>query len=188
MAEKPLIKRRLWNMLRIAVFMIRNGLLKRRHLQQELTKRGKVFTQNLRNLMFHGSSTPPSFALGLRDYEFSCSNSPAFAFTGHRYRHLNNYFSCIYPNVDGSPTFAVDYSKEYMTADTLQSCDFPTVEDVGTHETYNFGNGEELDADDDEEQVDKKSEEFIARFHKQIKFQRQMSLLQYDEMLARGAN
>jgi len=37
-------------------------------------------------------------------------------------------------------------------------------------------------------QVDREAEEFIETFYKQIKFQRQVSWLEYQEMLARGAN
>lgn len=57
-------------------------------------------------------------------------------------------------------------------------------------ETYQLAQGEELStltAAEGAGQVDREAEEFIDRFYKQVKFQRQISLLQYQEMLARGA-
>lgn len=58
-------------------------------------------------------------------------------------------------------------------------------------ETHKLADGEELSTSTPAEgagPVDIEAEEFIDRFYKQIKFQRQISLLQYQEMLARGAS
>ncbi|GLJ50815.1 hypothetical protein SUGI_1082240 [Cryptomeria japonica] len=40
----------------------------------------------------------------------------------------------------------------------------------------------------EENDVDRKAEVFIARFHEQLRLQRQRSLSKYEEMLARGAD
>lgn len=63
-------------------------------------------------------------------------------------------------------------------------------EGVSSMETYQLAQGEDLSSSTVAEgagQVDIEAEEFIDRFYRQIKFQRQISLLQYQEMLARGA-
>ncbi|GLJ38001.1 hypothetical protein SUGI_0773440 [Cryptomeria japonica] len=174
-AEKPLIKRRLWNMVRVVIFLTRKCMLKRRYLHEIFTKRGKLLANNVRNIMFQSGSHGP---FGLREYEFSCSNSPAFT----RPRQ-HNYFSCI------RPTSFEDQEEYNMRVDILQPCNFPAVEESETH-TYDLGDGEVLGTPVSRSidvRVDREAEDFIARFHSQIKFQRQISLLQYEEMLARGA-
>ncbi|RWW21253.1 hypothetical protein GW17_00014593, partial [Ensete ventricosum] len=41
---------------------------------------------------------------------------------------------------------------------------------------------------EEEDEIDRKAEQFIAKFYQQMKMQRQISLLQYNEMLHRGVN
>ncbi|GLJ38000.1 hypothetical protein SUGI_0773420 [Cryptomeria japonica] len=174
-AEKPLIKRRLWRMAKVITFLVRKCMVKRRYLHEEFTKMGKLLANNVRNILFQGRSSGP---FGHREYEFSCSNTPAFT----RPRQ-HNYFSCI------RPTSFEDQEEYNMRVDILQPCSFPAVEECETH-TYDLGEGEELGTPVSHSsgvRVDTEAEDFIARFHSQIKFQRQISLLQYEEMLARGA-
>lgn len=182
-------KRRMWNKLRIAIFVMRRGLLKRRTLLQEdlqvLRKRGyKVFGKNLQLFhRHHVTGSPRGF--GLHEYEFSCSNSPANP-PKKRLITAQHYFPCIQPQADESPVFAAGSWLDQMN--TIES-----PEGVSSMETYQLAQGEDLSTSTLAEgagagQVDRKAEEFIERFYKQIEFQRQVSLLEYQEMLARGAN
>ena len=50
----------------------------------------------------------------------------------------------------------------------------------------NVGGGELICRAEEEEEIDSKAEEFIARFYDQMKLQRQISYLQYNEMLERS--
>lgn len=183
-------KSRLWNKLRIAIFVMRRGLLKRRTLLQEdlqvLRKRGfKVFGENLQ--LFHRHHmTPSPRGFGINEYEFSCSNSPAnppLHFTKKKLITAHHYFSCIHPHTVESPTFAAA-----SWLDQTNAIEFSEGE--SNIEAYQLADGEELSTATPAEggPVDREAEEFIDRFYKQIKFQRQISVLQYQEMLARGAS
>ena len=119
-------KSQLWNVLRIAIFMMRRGLLKSTALLQEdlqvLRKRGvKVFGKNLQLFHRHHMSTSPR-GFGLLDHEFSCSNSlgnPPFNFTKKKLSTSQHYFSCIQPQTVESPTFAAASWLQQMN--TIQS-------------------------------------------------------------------
>ena len=182
-------KSQLWNVLRIAILMMRRGLFKSTALLQEyfqvLRKRGvKVFGKNLQLFHRHHMSTSPR-GFGLLDHEFSCSNSPAnppFNFTKKKLITAQHYFSCIQPQTVESPTSAAASWLQQMN--TIQSS-----EGVSSMETYQLAQGEDLSSSTAAEgagQVDIEAKEFIHRFYRQIKFQCQISLLQYYEMLAKG--
>ncbi|GLJ38002.1 hypothetical protein SUGI_0773450 [Cryptomeria japonica] len=179
-AEKPLIKRRFRKMANVIIFLVRKCMVKRRCSHEEFTKTGKLLANNWRNMMLQSGSNGP---FGLREYEFSCSNSPAFTNKLTRPRQVRNFFSC-------ARTTTFEAEEEYnMRVDILQPCNFPAVEE-GASQTYDLGDGEELGTPVSRSinvRVDREAEDFIARFHSQIKFQRQISLLEYEEMLARGA-
>ncbi|XP_057863860.2 uncharacterized protein LOC131071906 [Cryptomeria japonica] len=178
--EEHLIKGRLWKMLRALVFLSKRGSLISRYLHAEVTKKAKLFANNVRNLMFQSRS---SDRFGLREYEFSSSDSLAFTNKLTRPRQ-RNYFSCIRAT-------SFEAEEEYnMRVDILQPCNFPAFEEVDA-QTYNMGDGEELGtlvSRSVDVSVDREAEDFIARFYNQIKLQRQISLLQYEEMLVRGAS
>eukprot|EP01018_Ginkgo_biloba_P037671 Gb_33753 [translate_table: standard] len=219
---KSVMKKRLWNMLKFALFMIRRGLLKHRMLAQDfhmVMKRGKMFGKNLGSLMFHHhhhtSRSNSQYAFGVGAYEFSCSNSPAnpsFNFTKRRHHYFPSLgLPCIHPEtMDESARFGsvlqLDYDREYTATDSLRLDDFPSIEepkyssegfDQSYYNNYDFVCGEDDEvvcsspssrSSSEDGQVDRQAEEFIARFYDQIKLQRQFSLSQYQEMLARGAS
>ncbi|CAK8560244.1 unnamed protein product [Lathyrus sativus] len=88
----PIITKRVWNMIRVALFMLRKGISKGKlmmDLNMMLKRRGKLAGKAITNLMFphhHGSSTS-------RDYEFSCSNTPNYKFVlNNKRQHRNNHF------------------------------------------------------------------------------------------------
>ncbi|XP_049396851.1 uncharacterized protein LOC125860861 [Solanum stenotomum] len=92
----PVIAKKFWNIVRIAFFMLRKGISKKKFMLDFnlLMKRGKIASKAaFHNLMFHhahqfsssssssaSSSTPESVLARApsSEYEFSCSNSPAY--------------------------------------------------------------------------------------------------------------
>ncbi|KAL7198200.1 hypothetical protein ACSBR2_020674 [Camellia fascicularis] len=69
------------------------------------------------------------------------------------------------------------------------NCDF--IDDDGARKSF-LKCGNEDDCEDivacDDEENDLKAEQFIAKFYEQMKMQRQVSYLQYNEMIDRGTN
>ncbi|XP_021853407.2 uncharacterized protein [Spinacia oleracea] len=90
------ISKKVWNIVRVAIFMIKKGLCKRKLFMDLnlMMKRGKLAGKALgKNLMFHhhhhhkhdeftsqvGLATPTNNDGGPpREYEFSCSNTPLY--------------------------------------------------------------------------------------------------------------
>ncbi|KAK9130982.1 hypothetical protein Sjap_011469 [Stephania japonica] len=125
----PVTAKRLWNIVRIAFYMMRKGIMKHKlvvDLHHLMMKRGKIAGKAIENLMFHQTAIISSLRCrpndvhlsyvspAPREYEFSCSNSPAFPFhvttrrrhhnpyyynNGHNRNngHFNNYLSCKHP-------------------------------------------------------------------------------------------
>jgi hypothetical protein len=194
--------KRFWNVLRIAAFMIRKGsLISKRKILMDMhlmRERGKVYGRSIRNLVFHHSRGNNHGGFGLQEYEFSCSNSPAIFHTAkkkHHYFPTNIlHFPCIYPHEvedKEEPNTIVfpklDYSNEYFSNDCLDPYDLPAVQKPSPLLSPLCGRiSSSSNEDDNDNQVDRQAEEFIAKFYEQLRLQNQMSLLQYQEMLDRG--
>ncbi|MCE3217032.1 hypothetical protein HAX54_010123 [Datura stramonium] len=86
----PVIAKKFWNIVRVAFFMLRKGISKRK-LMLDLNlimKRGKIASKAaIQNLMFHHMTHQWSaahrdknlpFSPPRNEYEFSCSNTPNF--------------------------------------------------------------------------------------------------------------
>ncbi|GLJ50437.1 hypothetical protein SUGI_1074730 [Cryptomeria japonica] len=186
------VAKRLWNMLKVAIFMVRKGIVLKRKFVMDIhmmMKRGKVLGKSLGSLMFHhshGKSHHYSTGLGIREYEFSCSNSPAFpSLSFHWGKKKHNFFPsipCIQPHTAGEDecySNAIVVSQcEFFTKNNMDLKDLPGV-DQSTRPLSPFCCIEE--------RVDREAEEFISRFYQQIQLQRQVSFVQYNEMLARGS-
>jgi len=195
--------KRLWNVLRIAFFMIRKGLISKRKMLMDMhlmMERGKVCGRSLRNLVFHHSRGNSHVGFGLQDYEFSCSNSPAIFNMAKKKHHYFPtsilHFPCINqhqvedkeePNTIVLPK--LDYSNEYFSKDCLDLNDLPAaIQKLSPLlsplcRRISNSSGEDRDY---AHQVDRQAEEFIAKFHEQLRMQNRMSALQYQEMLDRG--
>eukprot|EP01018_Ginkgo_biloba_P030836 Gb_14965 [translate_table: standard] len=181
-------KKRLWNMLRIALLIIRRGgnLLKHR-LSEDFhvaIQRGKDLGKNLRSLIFHHHNTYRLNYLG--EYEFSCTNSPAgpVAFD-FRKRERHHHFLALGSQMP-CKEILLDESVAIVSGNFIQM-EYNSGEYSAIQATKNglvSSDGE----DESEQQVDREAEEFIGRFYAQMKLQRQISMLNYQEMLARGAN
>eukprot|EP01018_Ginkgo_biloba_P037668 Gb_29515 [translate_table: standard] len=197
------VAKRLWNMLRFAIFMLRKGGVLKRKMMLDMhlmMKRGKVFGKSLGNLVFHHSARRPLHGFGLKEYEFSCSNSPANPVFVHmaKRRHHSYFpsipkFPCIQPHPvdedqDESNAIVIsqapDYNAEFFSKNNLDLSDFPALDESRPLSPFARSN---FSVCEEEDQVDRQAEEFISKFYQQIRLQRQISMVQYDEMLARGA-
>ncbi|GLJ50819.1 hypothetical protein SUGI_1082360 [Cryptomeria japonica] len=94
--------------------------------------------------------------------------------------HFGHYeFSCSSRNRHNLYEAFTQYRRSFHGAEIEDSDD--RLKDMNNSVSVE----EELDIEEND--VDRKAEEFIARFHEQLKLQRQRSLSKYQEMIARGA-
>ncbi|XP_072999441.1 uncharacterized protein [Typha latifolia] len=205
-SSPPIDAKKLWSYLRAIFFMMRKGIVSKRKLVMDMNlmmKRGKLLGRSLGNLMFHHhdryyhsrSTTSPHPGFGLREYEFSCSNSPNPVFFHAKRRR--NYFPClnavvdeaadvtprrvVFPQIEYSPHTSSSISQELVV---IASSPFSV-------RISNYSSEEDDDVGD-HQGVDYEAEEFIKRFYEQLRAQSRIALLQYQEMeyqemLARGA-
>ncbi|KAF9607231.1 hypothetical protein IFM89_033438 [Coptis chinensis] len=177
--KKTILTRRAWNLLRIALLWARKGGALRRGLMVEL----RLLPNYVKSLRLKHRDS-----IHYREKEFSFDETPLFNFKMHRPASLRFHmpsFPCIKPQVDfdydfngddGDSVYHQEVRKSYLIEENY-GCGFD--EDERIH-------GEIVAVED--EAIDLKADEFIANFYRQMKMQRQISYLQYDEMLDRGTN
>ena len=192
----PAIAKKLWNIVRVALFMLRKGISKRKlmvdlHL---MFKRGKIAGKALGNLMFHHHSSlscRSNDALSFvspKEYEFSCSNSPAYPFhypfqLNKRKRH---HHSTRYDDV--TTVCAVQRVLEMLNNEMVEAS--PLLPGFGrspmVRQLRVTDSPFPIKDTDEDPQVDKAAEEFIRKFHKDLKLQKMMSALEspYNNMWA----
>ena len=163
------VARKAWNILRLALLWARKGGVFKRRLTMEL----RLLPKYIRNLGNNGRQDQIHYG----ERELSFEKTPIFHVKMNRPAnkrfHLPN-IPCITPQVD------FDY-------------DFDGDDDIIEEQIYGYDNGRNSflkGGDDDEEGfeemvtceedgIDLKAEEFIAKFYQQMKMQRQISYLQY---------
>ncbi|OIW03699.1 hypothetical protein TanjilG_29734 [Lupinus angustifolius] len=188
--------KKLWKILRIMFMMLRKGIAKSKIMVDFnlLLKRGKLaagkviantsilhhhyfaaFTCRRSNLSF----------ISPRDYEFSCSNSPALSLHKHNRRHNRSlgWFSTPCQQNEVSTMDAVQKVFEMLNNEN-------TVEASPLVALPGFGKspiGRQLRITDspfplkdegDHGQVDMEAEEFIKRFYKELNLQQKMSAIE----------
>ncbi|BAF11786.1 uncharacterized protein [Oryza sativa Japonica Group] len=195
--QKASIGRRAWRLLRLAVLWARKGSAV--HSLRLLS--------NLRRAGVGLGVVGRGDRLGYGEREYSIEETPAFRFRTPSARVLR-LIPCIAPAVPDTPGLYGDEDRYFFARrDTEPECGGG----VGYYD-YNGEPGECGGVDDEsfrdgamEEQllelsmleasaaavtedagVDAKAEEFIAKFHAQMKLQRQISWLQYNEMMERS--
>ncbi|KAG0476713.1 hypothetical protein HPP92_013090 [Vanilla planifolia] len=201
--HSPPAAKRLWNYLRVAFFMLRKGLVSKRRLLMDMNlmlKRGKLMGKSLGNLVFHHHRAPPRcHGFGIREYEFSCSNSPNPVFF-HSRRTRHSYFPCLGAVAEEDETARVvpTASSLLMLPNSPHSSAAASRELSLSPSSYSPSSvrGSETDESTGDGsppstgEVDNDAEEFIRRFHRQLRRQSRIALLQYEidyhEMLARS--
>ncbi|OIW15879.1 hypothetical protein TanjilG_04414 [Lupinus angustifolius] len=192
----PIITKRVWNMLRVVLFMFRKGISKRKlmmNLNFILKRPGKLAGKAIANLMFHhhhhnhgGCSTSSRHDSNLqfstqREYEFSCSNTPNhfFPIGGKHHRNHDHFYTYYHapPTVDDD-TVMVNTVKavlEVLNSNNSEvmvepSNSTPVLEKNHMVRQLRVAESPLLLGGADN-MVDKKAEEFIKRFYKELRKQ-----------------
>ncbi|KAL2323690.1 hypothetical protein Fmac_028069 [Flemingia macrophylla] len=176
---------RAWNLLRLSLLWARKGGDLRRRVAMEL----RLVPKYLKRLGHH---TPPSH-VHYFERELSFDKTPIFHVKMHRPTSMRFHIPCINPHVDLDYDFNDDeelYDTGRNSAlvvdagERNQECYHHHYE--GCQEMANYG--EEEEQQPDAQGIDKRAEEFIAEFYKQMKLQRQISLLQYTQTPSRDTS
>ncbi|XP_021891937.1 uncharacterized protein LOC110810167 [Carica papaya] len=197
LAVPPVMAKRIWSIVRVILFMVRKGLPKTNpmlHLNM-LFKRGKIAgSKAIANLIYHHHSSSSLAAAvaaassGIpRDYEFSCTNTPAYTFTASlqppniKIKLKNHFLACA-----GAQTVNEDEEDAISSNNDCQVKEMMTASPV----LPGFGRLTPLvrplritDSpfplrdveDEDNGYVDKAAEEFIQRFYKELKLQKRLT-------------
>ncbi|KAK6937323.1 Protein of unknown function DUF761, plant [Dillenia turbinata] len=173
------IGRRAWKILRIALLWARKGGAFRRRLMMDL----HLLPSYLKSLKHNHSRD----WIGYGERQLSFDASPVIHFGMHRPASLRfklPNIPCINPPVD------FDYNFDFHVND---HADAVYDNNENTRKSFLKGGDEEEEYEDcedvnmvEDEGIDLRAEEFIAKFYEQIKLQRQISYLEYNEMLNRG--
>ncbi|XP_058200060.1 uncharacterized protein LOC131315029 [Rhododendron vialii] len=178
------IAHRAWNILRLALLWARKGGLFRKRLVMDLLR---LFPKFLKTL---GHSTKRD-AIHYGERELSFENTPIINIKMHRpssMRFRMPRIPCITPRGD------FDYDSEFKDDNDDNFLSY--CSDGGARKTIMMG-GDDEDNEDNvcevceaiipvDEGIDIKADQFIAKFYEQMKLQRQISHLQYNEMLNRS--
>ncbi|KAJ8452098.1 LOW QUALITY PROTEIN: hypothetical protein Cgig2_016679 [Carnegiea gigantea] len=170
--KAPSIAKKIWHIVKVAFFMLRKGICKRKILLDLniMMKRSKLAGKAIQNLMFHHHhSSNYAAAANPEEYEFSCSNTPL-----HR-RYFNKKKSHHEPRAD-----VVEVNKVFemmMTSSSSSSND--------NHRPLGFGQSPVTrqlritdspyplqDNPDEDSRVDEAAEDFINKFYSQLKQQK----------------
>lgn len=181
MKKKPSsqqIGRRTWNLLRMALLWARKGGVFKNRLMMDHFRMLPKFIKSLGN-HHHSKEDQQWGALHYGERQLSFDETPIIHVRMSRPSSLRfkiPNIPCINPHpVDFDDDFDAPCARKsfYRGAEEEDEFDFceEEVESVGC-----------------DEGIDRKAEEFIAKFYQQMKMQRQISYLQYNEMNNRGAN
>ncbi|PIN07537.1 hypothetical protein CDL12_19890 [Handroanthus impetiginosus] len=167
--KSSLIARRAWNILRLALMWARKGgIIRNRHFSS-LSEFSKLIKK-----LLHSNDARGALAYG--DREFSFDDTPIIHVKMHRpssMRFKLPHIPCIKPQVD------FDYDFEFDDEDCVNEDEICYGGDYEEEEDINGGC---------DEGIDLKAEKFIANFYEEIKLQRQISYLQYDNTMKRGSS
>ncbi|KAJ6831996.1 uncharacterized protein M6B38_345035 [Iris pallida] len=200
--HSPAAAKRLWNLLRVAFFMMRKGLISKRKLLMDMNlmmKRGKIMGKSLGNLVFHHHHHRPSrgYGFSLQEYEFSCTTSPNPVFFHANKPRRHNYFPCLSSVVEGddetprptavsvprigySPSPCSGLSQELASGENKSPLLSPLSVRVSNYSSELEAEAEE--AGSNSREVDNEAEDFIRRFYEQLRVQSRIALIEYQEM------
>ncbi|PON45141.1 Avr9/Cf-9 rapidly elicited protein [Parasponia andersonii] len=210
-ASTSVVAKKLWNIVRVVFIMMRKGLSKSKIMVEfhMLMKRGKLAGKAMaHNFILNHSTASAAFScrsndavsfVSPREYEFSCSNSPAAAaFNNYLYRpfgHFNkrnkhsHYFpkSSAYDHDDVSSTVSAvqkvllemynlnnNYNHQNMGVEASPLVTLPGFgkSPLGMRQLRITDSPFPLNNEGGDTQVDSKAEDFINKFYKNLKLQR----------------
>ncbi|KAJ4838642.1 hypothetical protein Tsubulata_004235 [Turnera subulata] len=166
------VSHRAWHILRLALLWARKGGVFKRRLMMEL----RVVPKFLKGL----GHTASRDQLRYGERELSFDKTPIFHVKMHRPNSMRFNIPCITPQVDFDYDF--DQVSECYDQDRAGRISFlkdAEDDDEGEEYGYEVACEEEKNIAEEEEGIDLRAEEFIAKFYEQMKLQRQISYLQY---------
>lgn len=198
----PVIAKRVWSLVRVMFYMLRKGISKGKLMADlnMMMKRGKIAGKALQNLMFHHHHAWSISTLNHRrthdknhlpffpspppgEYEFSCSNSPAYPhslFSFHKKHNNNNhshFFSCAHaPQTDEQEMVSVNAAAVMKALEMLQSeAASPALPGFGKSPMVKqlriTDSPFPLHSVDEDSHVDEAAEEFIMKFYNDLRRQ-----------------
>ncbi|KAJ9167874.1 hypothetical protein P3X46_019464 [Hevea brasiliensis] len=187
----PQVAKKIWHIIRVVFFMLRKGISKSRimvDLHLMLKRGNKLAGKAIGNLMYHHhkssfscrSNDALSF-ISPREYEFSCSNSPATInpFLAHKRKHHHHHFHFAKSYKYDDVTTVAAVQKMQKMLEMLNS----EVVEASPMVLPGFGKSPMVRQlritdspfplkDEGDSQVDKAAEEFIKKFYKDLKLQK----------------
>lgn len=188
------VGRRAWNILRIALLWPCKGEVLRRRLMAELRLLPK-FIRGLGHVDTTSAQRNRIIRYGERQLSFD--KTPIFPRITVKVngsasmRFLHNHIPCLNPPVVDFDDYEFGRDEYDVVYDSARKSFLTNGEDQEYYDEEGEEEEEEKyvplqENDNEENNIDTRAEEFIAKFYKQIKLQRQISYLQYNEMLNRG--
>ncbi|KAL6344583.1 hypothetical protein AAG906_002488 [Vitis piasezkii] len=196
----PVVTKKLLNTVRIVLFMLRKGLTKSKlmiDLRQIIMKCGKILGKEVSELMLRHHTTLDSLSCRSRDlhmsfvsphdYEFSCSNSPAYPFHltkrkahftytfSNRLRHHYARYHAPTADNDVAAVTVVKTMLEMLSGDVAASPLMGAAfgrSPVAVRQLRVTDSPFPLKDDDVDCHVDKAADEFIERFYKELRRQK----------------
>ncbi|XP_043721151.1 uncharacterized protein LOC122668680 [Telopea speciosissima] len=195
--------RRAWKLLRLAFLWGRKGGVFRSRVMMDL----RLLTSNIKQgLLRHNNNYPYSpDRIHNRERQFSFDDTPIFHFKMQRPASMRFRIPCLNPpSVDFDFDFdddllynnnnnnQFDNGRKSFLISGKEEEDFDDCDSRNDRRRSSavVSCQEELIEEDEEEggEIDIRAEEFIAKFYEQMKLQRQISYIQYNDMLNRGTN
>ncbi|KAJ9183907.1 hypothetical protein P3X46_007706 [Hevea brasiliensis] len=190
-SSTPEVAKKLWHIVRVVFFMLRKGISKSRimvDLHLMLKRGNKLAGKAIVNLMYHHhnssfscrSNDSLSF-ISPREYEFSCSNSPAFhPFNAHKRKHHHHFHFAKSYKYDDVTTMAAAQKMFDMLNNHEQVVEASPMVLPGFGKSPIVRQLRITDSpfplkDEGDSQVDKAAEEFIKKFYKDLKLQKTSS-------------
>ncbi|KAK8269366.1 hypothetical protein V6Z12_D11G125500 [Gossypium hirsutum] len=171
---------RAWRLLRLFLLWTRKSGVLRRRLMMEL----RLVPKFLKGLG-HSSPSPPG-QIYFKERQLSFDETPIFHVKMHRPASMRFLLPCISPqDVDFDYDFGIDGEDEVYGYDSGIKSD--SCEKQGEEQGNDKERKRTCTLPLEEEGIDSKADKFIANFYEQMKLQRQISYLEYTEMLNRGA-
>lgn len=192
----PEIAKKLWNIVRIVLYMMRKSISKSKIVVDlhMLIKRGKIAGKAIGNLMLHLHHHHHNYYSALtcrsndintsfvspREYEFSCSNTPLFA-SFHSKRKNHHHHQRLHYQAEELKVMrkVVDILNHYDAVEASPSATLPgfgrspMVRQLRvTDSPFPIKDAEEND------EVDQDAEEFIKNFYKDLKKQKRIAALE----------
>ncbi|OIW12984.1 hypothetical protein TanjilG_15433 [Lupinus angustifolius] len=179
--KKGNVAHRAWNLVRFSLLWARKGgMFRRRVVMDQL----RLVPKYLKRL---GHTAPPS-QINYFERELSFDKTPIFNVKMHRpssMRFSLPHIPCINPHVDFDYDFndngdAIEYDNGRKSALIIHNEEY----------YHGYEGCQEIASDEEEheEGIDERAEEFIAQFYQQMKLQRQISYLQYNETPIKDSN